>query len=538
MIVVSKSPSLVLAAMTVASTMLTTSSSSGNELGLTTHAEDIFATADTNPISMFASCVEIRNRLEYADASLKQTFPAQFRSRVDHIVAENRKLRVLIVPVTEDSEGFAWNLHATLSMSAGDSIDVAKGHLAKPRKRSVRTTMLGVIGSRTFAAAGRKVSPTRTARVVPNDGEEVDLFDNGEEGEHAAAAIAAEQNEKAKDYLPPSTLLSFFVEALTHNSKVKARLLQRRFEFLTVLESAGDLTGPEFSHSASTAPPPLSSHRGVGKSSRLSHRTSKRAGVTTRGISGGRSSQRDSIWGRISWGGGGDDGRDEGGDSSVRVTWDAVVARMVSHAVANTFNDDPLPVVRAMVVLRSHVLKSRSSADGTRVLGVGSLGPERLEAYRVKQRALNAAGATTVALRAISTHHGTSSQARRVASGVELLQELLSSGNVAVQASVCEYMVDVDKDAHLLKHLRLRLGESLTSFRERNVQLAENGYVALGREQVAAFEAAGQTARLLQSMMEGHHTVLQNLLREQPMNPANVDLIALLVEMLKLQVSG
>jgi type II secretory pathway predicted ATPase ExeA len=90
---------------------------------------------------------------------------------------------------------------------------------------------------------------------------------------------------------------------------------------------------------------------------------------------------------------------------------------------------------------------------------------------------------------------------------------------------VLEY-VNLDKDARLFKHLKAKLEEATRAVRERNTQVAD-GFVAMGEDLKRDFAEADRTLRVLQCLVEGHNLLLQNLLRDQPTQSADINLVKL-----------
>lgn len=83
----------------------------------------------------------------------------------------------------------------------------------------------------------------------------------------------------------------------------------------------------------------------------------------------------------------------------------------------------------------------------------------RHEHYTNKQRFLDSRGVTKAAAVAISTH-AAGIEGNAADAALELLKELLYSGNSSVQFSVYDYVCDEDKDAKFLGHFKTRMAVS------------------------------------------------------------------------------
>ena len=86
------------------------------------------------------------------------------------------------------------------------------------------------------------------------------------------------------------------------------------------------------------------------------------------------------------------------------------------------------------------------------------LSDEEYDAYRAKQTMLDKCGVTDVAAVAISTHPA-GIEGNMADTAIELLMELLRSGNRAVQDSVYTY-IENDKDGKFVGHFRARMKHS------------------------------------------------------------------------------
>jgi hypothetical protein len=209
------------------------------------------------------------------------------------------------------------------------------------------------------------------------------------------------------------------------------------------------------------------------------------------------------------------------------------VKRLVDFARAHNFDKNESALIRVHNVLRNHILKARSVHGSTQLLDSTEMNFEMIQKYRAVQDKLDSAGVTEVALIAISTHIPGARGAAAV-SAIELLKELLFTGNKQVQGTVLHYIEHTDKDGRFLKHMRSRLLESAHYVRERNDQVRTK-YAHMLREHQLEYAEAEQTLHLLTEMTEGHNLAIQDILRAQPSQPTDVDLIKVALDLLHLQ---
>ena len=166
-------------------------------------------------------------------------------------------------------------------------------------------------------------------------------------------------------------------------------------------------------------------------------------------------------------------GSDSGGRTDdeapqrVRVDFSMVVDRIIEFGRRHNFDSNEGPLIRVHRLLQSHVLKARSSDDGSaRMLSASEMTLEQLDAFHQRQDVLDGKGATRLALQvrfffqslllaisnlmmrghlypqAIATH-AAGVTGNSAGSAIELLQELLATGNPSVQASVFEFVTKV-----------------------------------------------------------------------------------------------
>jgi hypothetical protein len=84
----------------------------------------------------------------------------------------------------------------------------------------------------------------------------------------------------------------------------------------------------------------------------------------------------------------------------------------------------------------------------------------------------------------------------------------------------------------VFKHVRAKLFESMRAIRERNTQVGDS-FVPMSSDMEDNFSEADQTLRLLQCLMEGHNLDLQELLRAQPAQASDVNLVKLVLDMVQ-----
>ena len=344
----------------------------------------------------------------------------------------------------------------------------------------------------------------------------------GNIADEGALAEASVNDDTLKDdsqdngFTEPAVLYDYFVEALLHNPKLKARLLQRRFELVTVMEHASRLTDPktggrradhdaddgEATHAFGAA---FEAFDLVGSAfTAIGDAVSE--GV---GLSHGREDKSANV-----------------APHGVRIEWPHLVNRMVAFAESHNYADDEMPCIRVHNLLRSHLQKARS--DKTKgILEVVDMGEGQLDLFRSCQANLDSRGVTAVALVAIATHAPDVSE-NSAASGAKLLYELLFSGNPKVQLTVQDYIETQDKDARFLKHMKALLVAAFKVVQERNAQqssgVAFQPMLAATRRE---YSEATSTLKLLQAMLEGHNRDLQNLLREQSEQPVDINVVAI-----------
>jgi len=360
--------------------------------------------------------------------------------------------------------------------------------------------------------------------LVPNSesyNEDVDVMLHKGDDENAPPSrrSSLDKSISPKAAEPPDTpelLLSYYVEALMANPKITQRLLSRKFEFLNVLESVEARTTPATEKNEKRLEElqkPKDAHTPHGfqhLGSALEHVVDRVAHLTT------------------------DDHTQEKDEPlyGVRIQWPMIVVRLVDYLRLHNF-DDEITLIRVHNVLRNHVLKARSVESNTKVLDSSEMSFDDVEKFRQVQDKLDSAGVTQVALLAIATHTPGARDTAAV-SAIELLRELLFSGNKQVQASVLHYIEFVDKDARFLKHIRSRLTESSHYIKERNDQVRIN-YAPMQREHQLEYGEAEQTLKLLTEMLEGHNLAVQNIIRAQPLQSADVDLVKQAFDILNLQ---
>jgi len=369
----------------------------------------------------------------------------------------------------------------------------------------------------------------------------------------------------AKAHHSPVELFDFFVEALKNNRRIQNRLQARRFEFVQVLEKSSETTDPakrrqqarpraprneDASRNSLGARVPPLPPRGrlaseideIDEDFDEPHKGRKIGNIMDvgRGVGGAfkgfggaiKDAFEDAIEDIIDIVNDSDSEEDFVEVFGVQIAWGQLVKRMVRYAKAHNFDVDETSCIRVYNAFKNHLFKARSD-ENAEVRYASDMDQEELAEYRRHQSALNEEGVTRVALDAISTHSsGVEDNSGGVA--LDLLMELLYSGNMDVQAAVHEYIVDVDKDAKFLKHLRARLILGVQLLKERNETVAYE-FVQVPVRQREEYDRVRKTLMAVQSLMEGHNLRLQNLVRSQPMHAADINLLKIMVEMLVIQ---
>lgn len=211
----------------------------------------------------------------------------------------------------------------------------------------------------------------------------------------------------------------------------------------------------------------------------------------------------------------------DGGQFMVPVDWEMVVKRMVGYVLAHNYDADESHCIRVLGVLRMHLLKARSQADGEE-MGLHDMAEDDLAAYVEKQETLDDLGVTQIVFTAIATHSA-QVEGSVADEAIELLMELVHGGNAKVQSTI-HTLICADKDQKFLSHLRARFKSSLETIRERKERVV-NAFEPLTKAHIQAFDNAMQTCCLVERLCEGHNRELQDILRDQPMHQGNVNII-------------
>jgi hypothetical protein len=430
------------------------------------------------PHSVFASILRIRKILDHSDVSSKLHLPNKLLKHQEKFIVALRKLQYVLVPGSQSKNE--------------DDVDI-------------------VLNKFNEQSENNKINSSNKLK-----------------SNHHHHKQTSDKGYKES----PAVCLSYFVEALTHNSKIKDKLLSRRFDFLDLLEKAEQKTNPDYidpndDDEFADDDDVCDIGRNIGNAFAQVGKT-----VNTIGDVVGDAVQNVvSTVGQL--GPNGNNVKFGEPEYGVKITWSMLVDRLVDFAQAHNFDKDESNIIRVHNVLKNHILKSRS--DGQNVLETSDMDIKQLESYRKAQIKLDEKNVTRMALSAISTHtpglRGTAA-----VSAIELLQELLYSGNSQVQESVLYYIEHIDKDSRFLKHIRSRLQESTRVVKERGEQVS-SGYIEMTRDQRLEYEEAEQTLNLLSEMMEGHNLKLQNILRSQPLQSADVDLLKMVLDLLEYQAS-
>eukprot|EP00615_Pteridomonas_danica_P011690 CAMPEP_0114330802 /NCGR_PEP_ID=MMETSP0101-20121206/1993_1 /TAXON_ID=38822 ORGANISM="Pteridomonas danica, Strain PT" /NCGR_SAMPLE_ID=MMETSP0101 /ASSEMBLY_ACC=CAM_ASM_000211 /LENGTH=1284 /DNA_ID=CAMNT_0001460933 /DNA_START=3986 /DNA_END=7840 /DNA_ORIENTATION=+ len=330
-------------------------------------------------------------------------------------------------------------------------------------------------GASSTSSANGDVGISATIVGGGGDTEVLNLNDVDEEQiEEASLDMRAMHKEYS-----PREMLQFMTEAVRNNPRVKLKLQHRRFQFAEVLEEIETRTDP--------------------------------------------AKCKDNL---------GD------GFCGVKITWGELVERMVRYVRTHNFDTDEEHSIRIFEVLRSSVLRARCNDKGEEVDFDNSPtgdGPKH-EDYAKKQKFLDSLGVTQMVAVAISTHvAGIEGNAADAA--LELLKELLYSGNVHVQLSIYNYVSDVDKDAKFLGHFKTRMAVSQDIIRNRKKE-THLDFVAMSELQREGYINAIQTFAVLQQLCEGHNTMTQNLLRTQPKHRKDINLVGETIKMFTMQAGN
>eukprot|EP00615_Pteridomonas_danica_P011890 CAMPEP_0114363634 /NCGR_PEP_ID=MMETSP0101-20121206/26762_1 /TAXON_ID=38822 ORGANISM="Pteridomonas danica, Strain PT" /NCGR_SAMPLE_ID=MMETSP0101 /ASSEMBLY_ACC=CAM_ASM_000211 /LENGTH=1145 /DNA_ID=CAMNT_0001510471 /DNA_START=4503 /DNA_END=7937 /DNA_ORIENTATION=+ len=457
------------------------------------------------PSSIFASLKRIRYVLDHSDTSRKENLPDELLLKQEVLLITTRKLQYTLVPSSQEEH--EEDVEVMLHKHEDDPNNGGGGGMSNETG--------GLRGSVASRLLNKRTS--------------VDLDEpHGGHGGHG-------QKESLNlEYETPAQLLSYFVETLTLNKKIKEKLLSRRFEFLGILEDAHKRTRPigekdpdeeddgDHQFNDFLAGAGVIGH-GLGDAFALAGNA-----VNTIGDAVG-----DAVDRVVDVVGQSNTPEFEKPKNGVKISWSMIVDRLVEFTKAHNFDKDESNIIRVHNVFKNHILKSRS--DGNRVLETSDMDSHQIDVYREVQASLDEKGVTQIALMAIATHTPGLRNTAAV-SAIELLQEMLYTGNVQVQESVLNYIEQIDKDSRLLKHLRGRLQESTRIVRERSEQI-RSGFIEMTRDQILEYEEAEQTLHLLSEMMEGHNLSLQNIIRTQPLQSADVDLLKMVFDLLDFQAS-
>lgn len=274
-------------------------------------------------------------------------------------------------------------------------------------------------------------------------------------------------------FVPVQELLRFFAQALKTNALLKKKLQKRRFEFVKTLENSAARTDPE--GGAKYADENLDDLDGDGVADLAGSDDENEGPLEDIGLAGNLFAIGEGLTNVGSAVGGALRAVATGQQSDaplepqekVLVTWPMLVDRLVDYLEVHNFDFDEAPCIRAHNVLRTFLQRARSDPKTCRVMDAGGMRGYRLTHYRKSQVQLDMQGVTRAALTAIATHSA-DKQGNLASTGIELLQELLYTGNPEVQQSVLQYITKEDRDMRVFKHVRAKLFESMRAIRERN----------------------------------------------------------------------
>jgi hypothetical protein len=199
----------------------------------------------------------------------------------------------------------------------------ALASLVSPLKRgaSFKNTKTTQARTSLLEARGAESEAVTVGEVVEVDEDGVEMFD------HAAMATRVKRGETISEaaigndadlikYVPPGTMVDYFYEAIDNNPLVINKLLSRKFQLVTVLETAAQTTGE--------------------------------AGAKN-GIKGAD------------------------GEGSVTITWDQIVMRMVKYMREHNYDSDETTCLLILKIFRFHLLKARSTEVTTIFVSTPSL---------------------------------------------------------------------------------------------------------------------------------------------------------------------
>ena len=359
--------------------------------------------------------------------------------------------------------------------------------------------------------------------VDTKTGQIIDEIPKKEDGLVASGKVDALMDDSRDTaFTEPAVLFDYFVEAISCNPKVNTRLLQRRFNLVTVMEDASHFTDPKGSqndHGADNGEGIHAFDAAFEAFDLVGSAFTAIGDAVSEGVGLSQAQAEKSA---------------NEAPHGVRIEWSQLVNRMVAFVKSHNYADDEMPCIRAHNLLRSHLEKARS--DKTKgILDVMDMNEEKLNLFRSCQVNLDSRGVTAIALTAIATH-APGIPDNSAASGAKLLYELMCSGNPKVQVTVQDYIENQDKDARFLKHMKALMLAATKAVAERNAQqsagVAFQPLLAITRREYAEATA---TLKLLQAMIEGHNNDLQNLLREQPDQPVDINVVSIALDLFAAQ---
>lgn len=179
-------------------------------------------------------------------------------------------------------------------------------------------------------------------------------------------------------------------------------------------------------------------------------------------------------------------------------------------------------IVEAWLV---YLMKARTvlSVDRSSVeqLSPQELGPNEAAIYARRQTELNDLGVTRLLVDIVSSD----GVADLPEVAIDCLVEMLNGGNRKVAATVYNYLLESDGDGKFLRHIDALLDSDLDHIITAKARRGFATGSPLEDDVAASCESIMSITRLMQLLCEGHFLRFQELMRVQPMNTGNVDLV-------------
>jgi hypothetical protein len=221
-----------------------------------------------------------------------------------------------------------------------------------------------------------------------------------------------------------------------------------------------------------------------------------------------------------------------GHPSAVEVTWADLTLRFVRY-VAEHFTEGGDALITCVIILESwveHLTKARTrgfdkfgsalelindpNVVSLTLCDTSDLSELEQTIYLSKQNELNDLGVTVLLAHVIANLTDTGVKGSLADIALSLFTEMLNGGNVEVQKTLYEHLIEVDTDCRFLEYVNVRLQRSQDGLIE-----AKKSGTLLDSEPSKSLqsdcEAAIGIVRLVQLLCEGHHAGFQNYIRVQ-----------------------